>query len=183
MSIIKSIDVANIQGNVTTQTIKHGVIVKENTTHNKITSDGITNLLYSLTRNFTSYLTGIQIDYYETSGSASSVSTTETRYFSQVHIVAGQHPYAEFKFYLGTNGADVDDINGCTICGAHLMTTDNVGHEVEFASVTTADTYEDIEEGQTVDVPVFAPIEKTADVAVMFIWRIGISSIFTKIIS
>lgn len=177
IGLINTKDVGIIEGNVTIQTIKNNVIIDEQTIHNDITSDGIFNLLVALTRNATCYLTGMKIQYRVPDKSEDDF--TDIKYFSQSKVVNGATPYAEFKVYLGTSGADVDYLNGTQIKGARLMSYDNVGSEIIFANVDTSSTYDD----SGVDTPVFTAINKTSDIAVMIIWRIGLSSIFTRIIA
>lgn len=174
-----NVDVGNIGGNVTFQVYHNKLQISENEYHNRITDAGITNMLNCLVRNTSSYITGISI----MTGDVSDPQDHKFYSFSSARLVQGDSPYAEFKFYLGTNGPSIDDINGKNIIGARLLSNDSVNREIVFSEVTTASVIDgQYEDDGITPKKVFTVIEKTSDIAVVVIWRIGITSIFTDII-
>lgn len=173
-----NIDVANIGGNVTVQVYNRNIQIKEFECHNHVTDEGIVNLLNCLARETTSYIKGISI----LTGSVTNPEEHKFYSFTSTRVVYGNSPYAEFKFYLGTTGASIENINGKTIVGCRLLTSNSVGIELPFAEVTSADVIPGSEDDTGTPKKVFTPIDKTTDISVVVIWRIGITSIFTNII-
>lgn len=171
-----NVDVANIGGNVSFQIYNHRNCIDSFDYHNSITNDGIISLLNNLVRNNTTYITGISI----ITGSVEDSEEFKFYTFSSARVVLGSTPYSEFRFYLPTGGGLVDSINGKNIIGAKLLSNDASGREIVFSQVTPSDVipgkYE--EDGST-PLKVLYPITKTGDLALMVIWRIGITSIFT----
>lgn len=175
MKVNYNTDIANSFGNVTIKQFKNGVVVNEITKHNEITDAGILSLLNSLVRNYSCYLRGISVLVSEDTSPSSTPEEYKFYTFSAANIVSSglTNPYAEIRFYLSTNGEDVDEINGKYIVGFKLLSRDNSGTEIDFATVDMSDTL------PGTSTPVFNPIEKTSDVSILVIWRIAITSIFT----
>lgn len=166
-------DVIGSYGNVTVQLLnKRNSIVKEKTIHNKVTDEGIANLLRVLCLNRTSYITAIGINCKPSDSLSSDTEDIIFTAFSSIRMVIGTQPYAEFKFYLSS-----DQLNGYDLYGAKLYTRDGSGNQIVFAEVDTTDKTDE-------DVPVIKDIiTKTEDISVLYIWRIGITSNFVQIIS
>lgn len=175
MKVNYNTDIANSFGNVTIKQLKNGVVVDEITKHNEITDAGILSLLNSLVRNYNCYLRGISVLAVDDLTNASTPDEYKFYTFSAANIVSSglTNPYAEIRFYLSTNGEDVDEINGKYIVGFKLLGRDNSGTEIDFATVDI----NDIIPGTSTHV--FTSIQKTSETSILVIWRIAITSIFT----
>ena len=172
ISTSNAYDVMGIFGNVTLKIYNsHNVLRKEWTTHNNVTTEGITNLLDCMCLNRSPVITGIRIMHTDTSGIN---DTTEFTEFTSRRVIQGNVPYLELKFYLPS-----DQLNGYTLTGAQLLTQDGASNTIVFAEVDTSSVFSP---GMTEKV-LSGAIAKTSDKSVIYIWRIGITSEFLKSIS